>query len=43
MSGVSLEEETMSLARYQQSYQASAQILEAVKSMFDVVLSVIRR
>lgn len=42
-SGVSLEEETMNMVRYQQAYQASAQILETVKSMFDVVLNVMRR
>lgn len=42
ISGVSLEEETLSLARYQQSYEASAKILDTVKRMFDVLIGLTR-
>ncbi len=43
VSGVSLEEEVGNVARYQQSYQASARILETVSTMFDVLLNLGRR
>ncbi|MFI4918043.1 MAG: flagellar hook-associated protein FlgK [Legionellales bacterium] len=43
LSGVSLEEEAMNVARFQEAYQASAQILDTVKTMFDVVLNLMRR
>lgn len=40
ISGVSIEEEIMALVQYQQAYQASAKILEAVKNMFDVLMMI---
>jgi flagellar hook-associated protein 1 FlgK len=43
LSGVSLEEEAMNLARYQETFQASAQILDSVRSMFDAVITMMRR
>jgi flagellar hook-associated protein 1 FlgK len=43
ISGVSLEEEALNIARFQQSYQASAKILEVVTNMFDVILNLARR
>jgi flagellar hook-associated protein 1 FlgK len=43
ISGVSLEEETMNLSRFQQAYQASAQILEAAKSVMETVMEIARR
>lgn len=43
ISGVSLEEETMNLARYQEAYQASAQILETAKSVLQSVIEIARR
>ncbi|WP_133128884.1 flagellar hook-associated protein FlgK [Legionella nagasakiensis] len=42
VSAVSLEEETMNLARLQQAYQANAQIIEAVKRIFDTVIGLAR-
>ncbi len=42
VSGVSLPEETMQLAQYQQSYQASAQILQVAKSIFDTIMAMAR-
>lgn len=42
-SSVSLEEETMNLARYQESYLASAQVLEAVRQSMDAVFALLRR
>lgn len=42
ISGVSLEEESMNLARFQQAYQASAQILQTAKALFDIVISITR-
>jgi flagellar hook-associated protein 1 FlgK len=42
VSGVALQEETMSLNDYQQYYQASAQILSTAKSVFDIILSMTR-
>lgn len=43
VSGVSLEEEVGNLARYEQSYQASARILETLTTMFDVLINLGRR
>ncbi len=42
VSGVNLDEEAVNLTKYQQAYQASAQIISTSKSMFDTILSVIR-
>lgn len=43
VSGVSLEEEMSNVALYQQSYQASARILETVTTMFDILINLGRR
>jgi flagellar hook-associated protein 1 FlgK len=43
LSGVSLEEEAINVARFQQSYQASAQVLSTITNMFDVVMNLLRR
>lgn len=43
LSGVNLEQEAINLTRYQQAYQASAQILEAAKTMFDIIVNLARR
>lgn len=42
VSGVSLEEESMNLAQYQQAYQASAQILQAARSIFEMLINIAR-
>jgi flagellar hook-associated protein 1 FlgK len=42
ISGVSIEEEMMNLVRYQQSYQASAQIIQSAKAVFDIVIGMTR-
>ncbi len=42
ISGVSIEEETLNLARYQQAYQASAQILQVAKSVFEMIIGMAR-
>ncbi|MDP1603536.1 MAG: flagellar hook-associated protein FlgK [Legionella sp.] len=43
LSGVSLQEETMNIARYQQAYEASAQIIDAGQKIFDILLGLARR
>lgn len=43
LSGVSLQEETINLARYQQAYEASAQIIEVGKNLFDIIIGLGRR
>jgi len=43
ISGVSLEEEMMNITKFEQSYMASAQILDVAKDVFDTVLSILRR
>ena len=42
VSGVNLDEEAVNLTKFQQAYQASAQIISTSKSLFDTILSVIR-
>ncbi len=42
ISGVSLEEETLNLARFQQAYQASAQILETARKVLEIVTTLAR-
>lgn len=42
MSGVSLDEEAANLVKYQQAYQASAQIIQASKTLFDTLIGAIR-
>ena len=42
VSGVSLEEESINLANYQQAYQASAQILQTAKTVFETIMGMLR-
>jgi flagellar hook-associated protein 1 FlgK len=42
ISGVSIDEETANLVRYQHSYDASARVLRAADEMFDSVLGMMR-
>lgn len=42
ISGVSLQEETMNLARFQQAYEASAQILQSARAVFETVSELLR-
>lgn len=39
ISGVSIEEETSNFALYQEAYQASAQILQVAKTVFETIIS----
>ena len=43
VSGVNLEEEAANLLRYQQAYQAAAQIIATADTMFQTLLSAVRR
>ncbi len=43
VSGVNLEEEAADLLRYQQAYQAAAQIIATADAMFQTLLSAVRR
>lgn len=43
VSGVNLDEEAANLLRYQQAYQAAAQVVAAANSMFETLLSAVRR
>lgn len=43
MSGVNLDEEAADLVRFQQAYQAAAQVISTAQSLFDTLLSVVRR
>jgi flagellar hook-associated protein 1 FlgK len=43
VSGVSLDEEAANLVRYQQAYQAAAQVVQVANSIFDSLLGAIRR
>ena len=40
VSGVSLDQEAADLIRFQQAFQASAQIIQASSKMFDSILSI---
>jgi flagellar hook-associated protein FlgK len=40
ISGVSLDEEAADLIRFQQAYQASAQIIQVASKLFDSILNV---
>lgn len=42
ISGVSLQEETMNLAQFQQAYQASAQIIQTAHTIFQTLIQMIR-
>jgi flagellar hook-associated protein 1 FlgK len=43
VSGVNLDEEAATLIRYQQAYQAAAQVVQVANSVFDSLLGAIRR
>ncbi len=43
ISGVNLDEEAANMLRYQQAYQAAAQIIAAAGQMFDALLNAVRR
>lgn len=43
LSGVNLDEEAANLVQFQQAYQASAQLVAEVKSMFDALMGAVRR
>ncbi|MCG5511039.1 flagellar hook-associated protein FlgK [Ectothiorhodospira lacustris] len=43
VSGVNLDEEAANLLRYQQAYQASAQIIAISNTLFDTLIGVVRR
>ncbi len=42
-SGVNLDEEAANLIRYQQAYQAAAQLISVANELFDIVLNTVRR
>jgi len=42
-SGVNLDEEAANLVRYQQAYQAVAQVVAVTSTLFDTLLSATRR
>jgi flagellar hook-associated protein 1 FlgK len=42
VSGVNLDEEAANLVRYQQAYQAAAQVINVAKSLFDTLISSVR-
>ncbi len=43
ISGVNLDEEAANMLRFQQSYQAAAQVISVTNSLFDTLLSAVRR
>ena len=43
ISGVNLDEEAANLLRYQQAYQAAAQVITVANSLFDTLLNAVRR
>lgn len=43
VSGVNLDEEAANLIRYQQAYQAAAQLIAVANSLFDTLLNTVRR
>ena len=43
ISGVNLDEEAADLMRFQQAYQAAAQIIATADTMFQTLLSAVRR
>jgi flagellar hook-associated protein 1 FlgK len=43
VSGVNLDEEAAKLIQYQQAYQASAQVISTASTLFDTLLSAVRR
>ena len=43
VSGVNLDEEAADLVRFQQAYQAAAQVISVANTLFDTLLSAVRR
>jgi flagellar hook-associated protein 1 FlgK len=43
ISGVNLDEEAANLVRYQQAYQAAAQVIATAETLFDTLLNAVRR
>ena len=43
MSGVNLDEEAANMLRFQQAYQAAAQIIAIAGQMFDTLINAVRR
>lgn len=43
VSGVNLDDEAANLIRFQQAYQAAAQLISVANSLFDTLLSTVRR
>jgi flagellar hook-associated protein 1 FlgK len=43
LSGVNLDEEAANLLKFQQSYQAAAQVISVANSLFDSLLNAVRR
>jgi flagellar hook-associated protein 1 FlgK len=43
ISGVNLDEEAANLVRFQQAYQAAAQVISVANSLFDTILNAVRR
>ena len=43
VSGVNLDEEAANMLKYQQAYQAAAQIIAAANQMFDTLINAVRR
>jgi flagellar hook-associated protein 1 len=43
VSGVNLDEEAANLLRYQQAYQAAAQVIAVTNTLFDTLLGAVRR
>ena len=43
ISGVNLDEEAANLVRYQQAYQAAAQVISTANTLFDTLLNAVRR
>jgi flagellar hook-associated protein 1 FlgK len=43
VSGVNLDEEAANLIKFQQAYQAAAQLINTVNTTFDTLLGVVRR
>ena len=43
ISGVNLDEEAANLIKYQQAYQAAAQVISAANSLFDTLMTMMRR
>ena len=43
LSGVNLDEEAANMLRFQQAYQAAAQVIATSSTMFDTLLNAVRR